>query len=137
MSTIQELFVRLKAHEPKRGNVLRCYCLNGVKFNEAHGWYRVPVDIGEYLRTVHQTADDATSPLAFDVCSEGEALELDAREQAEKERRSATRAITAEPRPRPPVEPRRMERKDDTKRSESKPDAKRDRTEAETDSKKD
>ena len=137
MSTSEELFVRLKSHEPKRGHVLRCYCLGGVKFNEAHGWYRVPTDVGEYLRGVRQTADDATSPLAFDVCSEAEAQGLDTREHEEKERRSATRAITAEPRARPIVEPRRSDRKDDTRRSESKPDAKRDRTEAETDSKKD
>ena len=135
MSTSEELFVRLKAHEPKRGHVLRCYCLGGVKFNEAHGWYRVPADVGEYLRDVRQTADDVTSPLAFDVCSEAEAQALDTREQEEKERRSATRAITAEPRARASVEPRRPERKEEARR-ESKPETKLERGETKVEPKK-
>ena len=136
MSTSEDLFVRLKAHEPKRGHVLRCFCFGGVKFNEERGWYRVPADTGEYLRQVRQTADDATSPLAFDVCSEAEAQALDAREQEEKERRSATRAITAEPRARASVEPRRPERKEEPGR-ESKPGPKLERGEAKLEPKKD
>jgi len=100
MSTSEQLLVRLKAHEPKRGHVLRVYSYGGMKFDEAHGWYRVPRAVAEYLRGVHQTIDDETSPLAFDVCTDAEAMALDKREVDEKERRTALRATTAEPRAR-------------------------------------
>lgn len=100
MSTSEQMLVRLKAHDPKRGHHLRCYSMAGMKFLATRGWYSVPAEIADYLRTVRQIDNDAMSPLAFDVCSEAEAQALEVREQEEREQRSATRAITAEPRPR-------------------------------------
>ncbi|MFI5297477.1 MAG: hypothetical protein ACHREM_05210 [Polyangiales bacterium] len=85
------VLVRLKSLDPRRGYVLRRYTYAGIKFQEERGWYRVTKAVAEYLRTVHQVADDAVSPLAFDVLSDEEAKALDAREEAEaKVRRSAT-----------------------------------------------
>jgi hypothetical protein len=85
------VLVRLKSLDPRRGYVLRRYTYAGIKFQEERGWYRVTKAVAEYLRAVRQVADDAVSPLAFDVLSDEEAKALDAREEAEaKVRRSAT-----------------------------------------------
>lgn len=39
--------------------------------------------MSRYLRGVRQVANDSYSPLAFDVCTDEEAKELDAREEVE------------------------------------------------------
>lgn len=101
MSTNDELLVRLKSYDPRRGHVLRCYCYSGLKFNDRHGWYRVSTEIGSYLRGVHQASHDPNSPLAFDVCTEAEAVALDAKEVEVNARRTPAQATPAESRPRP------------------------------------
>lgn len=121
MSTSETMLVRLKAHDPKRGHHLRCFSMAGMKFLSTRGWYSVPSEVAEYLRGVRQVDGDSMSPLAFDVCSEAEAQALEVREQEEREQRSAMRAITAEPRPRPSVREsvRREGRRDDSRREEA------------------
>lgn len=64
----------------------------GIRFDEGKKWYRVPeviirfneenkadeeINMVDYLRQVRNDNDDAESPLAFDVCSKGEALKMD------------------------------------------------------------
>jgi hypothetical protein len=89
-SPMETLLVRLKAFDPRRGHVLRRYTYAGIKFHEERGWYRVARDVGDYLRTVHESAEAEYSPLAFDVCTEEEARALDWREETEtKVRRAA------------------------------------------------
>ena len=88
---MESMLVRLKAHDPRRGHVMRRYTYRGIKFQEDRGWYRVENEVAEYLQTVRQVATDEHSPLAFDVCTEAEAKALDKKEQdAEKKRRAAT-----------------------------------------------
>ncbi|ACY13518.1 hypothetical protein Hoch_0909 [Haliangium ochraceum DSM 14365] len=65
-----EMFVRLKPFAPERGHVLRRYNCRGLRFREAGGWQRVPLDVAAYLRGVRQQPGDPRSPLAFDVCGE-------------------------------------------------------------------
>jgi len=72
--------VRLKACLPRAGHVLRQYCFRGILFKAGAGWVKVSESIGEHLRGVRQQDRDAYSPLAFDVCSEDEARQLDARD---------------------------------------------------------
>lgn len=78
---METMYVRLKPYNPRRGNVLRRYTYRGIKFQEERGWFRVPKDVAEYLRAVHQVPGDEQSPLAFNVCSEAEAKNLDAKEE--------------------------------------------------------
>ena len=78
---METLFVRLKPYDPRRGYVLRRYTYRGIKFHEERGWFRVPKDVAEYLRAVHQSPGDEHSPLAFDVCSEAEAKNLETKEK--------------------------------------------------------
>jgi len=75
--------VRLKAYEPRRGHVLRRFTYAGIKFHEERGWYRVEQAIADRLKGVRQVADDAYAPLAFDVCTDAEAVALDAAEADE------------------------------------------------------
>jgi hypothetical protein len=91
---MESMLVRLKPHDPRRGHVLRRYTYRGIKFQEERGWYRVQKDVADYLRTVRQVATDEHAPLAFDVCSEAEARELDKKEQeAQKTRKAAADTI--------------------------------------------
>lgn len=105
MSTNDELLVRLKPHDARRGHVLRCYCYAGLKFHDRHGWYRVCAEIGRYLSGVRQASHDPSSPLAFDVCTETDAVALDAKEAEASARRTPAQAIPAESRPRPAAPP--------------------------------
>ena len=75
------MLVRLKSYDPKKGLVLRRFTYSGIKFQTEHGWYRVEKSVADYLKTVHQNALDANSPLAFDVMTDEDARALEAREQ--------------------------------------------------------
>jgi hypothetical protein len=88
---METLLVRLKPHDPRRGHVLRRYTYRGIKFHEERGWYRVEKPVADYLRAVRQVPSDQHSPLAFDVCTDDEAMGLDAREkEAGATRKAAT-----------------------------------------------
>lgn len=97
------LLVRLKPYEPRRGHVLRRYVVNGVKFHEERGWYRVGKELADYLRTVRQVEHDPYAQPAFDVCTEEEAKATDVREQVEAQTKRAAIdavAVTTEDLPR-------------------------------------
>jgi hypothetical protein len=79
---METMLVRLKPFEPRRGLVLRRFTYAGIKFHEDRGWYRVEKGVAEYLRSVRERPEDPHSPLAFDVCTEEEALAKDAKENA-------------------------------------------------------
>jgi len=87
--------VRLKPYDPRRGHVLRRYAHRGIRFLVEHGWYRVDADVADHLRTARQVDADPHSLLAFDVCTEDEARQIDTTEQA---RERATRATDDIPR---------------------------------------
>ena len=78
---MDKLLARLKPRDPHRGHVLRRFVYRGIRFEEGKGWYQVSPEVGEYLRGVRQRAFDPHSPPAFDVCTDGEAKALDAREK--------------------------------------------------------
>ena len=91
---METMLVRLKEHNPRRGNVLRRYVYDGIKFQVECGWYRVSKTMAEHLKGVRQEHEDPNSPLAFDVCTEAEAKTLDAKiEQEAKVKREAGEAI--------------------------------------------
>lgn len=79
---METTLVRLKPHDPRRRFVLRRFAYAGILFHEERGWYRVPLDIAQYLRGVRQSEFNPYSPPAFDVCTEEEARALEEREQA-------------------------------------------------------
>lgn len=91
------LLVRLRPLA--RSTALRCFTYRGIRFHVDRGWYRVPKDIGEYLRGVRVLDTDASSPLAFDVATEDDAKRLDADEQAKAQAARASAPIATEPRP--------------------------------------
>ena len=76
------LLVRLRTHNRRIGQVLRRFTYKGFKFQAERGWYRVPREVGAYLRTVRNVANDSYSPFAFDVCTDAEAAEIEVREHA-------------------------------------------------------
>jgi len=84
--------VRLKPYDPKRGHVLRRYTAFGVRFDESRGWYRVSDEVAAYLASVHEQPGLDYTPLAFDVCTEEEALAVEAREKKEQEERAVASA---------------------------------------------
>lgn len=95
---MDNLLVRLKPHDPRRGFVLRRFSYRGITFHPDRGWYRVESEVGGYLRTVRVVADDPHSPLAFDVCSAEEAEALDAAAmEAAVNRRSAGDGVRLTP----------------------------------------
>ena len=116
---MENMLVRLKSHDPRRGHVLRRYTYQGIRFHEERGWYRVEKPVADYLRTVRQQAGDPYSPLAFDVCSDEEAKALDTQEkEAATVRKSATDDIklsVAKPTGAPVAEPAEQPAKDDKK----------------------
>ena len=86
---METLLVRLKPYDPRRGHVLRRFAYRGIKFHEDRGWYRVEKEVAEYLRDVREKPGEPHSPPAFDVCSDGEAKALDAKEEKEATARKA------------------------------------------------
>lgn len=92
---METLLVRLKPFDASRRHVLRRYHYAGHSFREERGWHRVTTDVADYLRTVRQVADDASSPLAFDVATEEEARALDHAEEDAKRRHAAADPIDA------------------------------------------
>lgn len=80
--------IRLKPLDKKRGHVIHRYTAFQTTFEEAKGWYRVPEHVASYLATVHQLANDEDSPLAFDVCTQAEAEQIDAAEKKKAEERA-------------------------------------------------
>lgn len=95
---METLLVRLKPHDPRRGQVLRRFTYAGIKFQPERGWYRVEKAVAEYLRTVRQQPADPYAPLAFDVCTDAEAAELEAREaDAAKVKHNATDELKLTP----------------------------------------
>ena len=78
---METMLVRLKPLDLRRGNVLRRFTYQGIKFHEERGWYRVAKAVADYLRSVHQQPADPHSPLAFDFCTEDEARATEAKEK--------------------------------------------------------
>jgi hypothetical protein len=81
--------VRLKAHDIKKGHVLRRYTAFSTQFDEHRGWYRVSDEVAAYLATVHQVPNDEDTPLAFDVYAEADAQRIDLEEKKKAEQRAA------------------------------------------------
>jgi hypothetical protein len=85
--------VRIKPFDPKKGHVIQRYTAFSIRFEERRGWYKVSDEVATYLATLHQRPGDSDSPMAFDVCSEEEAQQV---ESAEK-KKAEERARAAEP----------------------------------------
>jgi hypothetical protein len=87
------LLVRLKDYNPRAGFHKKRFVAFGLLFTAGSGWYEVPKDVAEYLRTVREHDMLPDSPLAFDVCTEAEAKAIEEREKmAAEERRAAASA---------------------------------------------
>jgi len=110
---MKTMLVRIKPRDPHHGRVMRRFGYKGIRFEEGRGWYRVSAEVAEHLRTVRQKAHDPSSQLAFDVCTEDEALTIDTKEAEEAEPKrpaDSARPATARgeaPVAKPPVKARR------------------------------
>lgn len=109
----ENIFVRIKPHNPKRGHRLRSFLVFGLKFEEKKGWYQIKrlhrytdgvlddqkqkiykvVDVAEYLAEVRNSETDEDSALAFDIATREEASRIQA---AEKKRADAERRKSVE-----------------------------------------
>lgn len=87
---MEELLVRLKPLHERKGHKLQVYMYEGMRFQVERGWYRVARSLAEKLRALHQEHYDDESPLAFDVCTEEEALKLEEKERREAVNQRAT-----------------------------------------------
>ena len=102
---MSKVYVRLKPYDPQRGHVLQRYSFKGICFHASRGWYTPPKEVADYLKTIHQIYDDPHSPLAFDVCTEAEAREIDTKEfQEEQPKRPVDQANPVVPRGEPESE---------------------------------
>ena len=95
----QVVWARIKPRDERKGRKLRnWHTAFGMHFSEEQGWYIVPryidlvdgrrIDVADYLSRVRNDNENPDSPLAFDVMSEKEALQLD-----EKERKAAEERV--------------------------------------------
>jgi hypothetical protein len=84
------MHVRLKPYNPRQGYVMRRFRAFGIEFVEGRGWYEVPRDIADYLRTVRSNGD--ASPFAFDVCTAESAQQIEENEKRMKEHAAAAAA---------------------------------------------
>jgi hypothetical protein len=86
-----KMLVRLKPYDPKRRHVMQSYthAPSGLRFEAARGWYKVDASIAAYLKTVAQIENDPDSPLAFDVMTDDQALEVDEREEVQKQQKAS------------------------------------------------
>lgn len=80
--------IRLKPLDAKKGHLIRRYTAFSTTFEERRGWYRVSNEVASYLATVHQVPNDEDSPMAFDVCSQEEAEQIDRAEKLKAEERA-------------------------------------------------
>jgi len=80
--------IRLKPLDAKKGHVIRRYTAFSTTFEERKGWYRVSDEMASYLATVHQVPNDEDAPLAFDVCTQDEAQQIEAAEKKKAEERA-------------------------------------------------
>lgn len=86
--------VRLKPLSVRKGHVVRCYMVAGVRFYVDRGWYDVDDDLAEMIRPLKQDHYDSESADLFDVATREEAARLDAEEA---ERVASARASAANP----------------------------------------
>ena len=80
--------VRLRPLDAKKGHVIRRYTVFATTFEEHKGWYRVGDTVAAYLTTVRQVPNDEDTPLAFDVCTQAEAEQIDHAEKTKAEERA-------------------------------------------------
>jgi hypothetical protein len=85
------MLVRLKAHDPKKGLVLKQYTYRSIRFQAGRGWYKVDGDIAAYLENVHSVPGNLDAPLAFDVRTPDEARIMD-----ENDRKAARQVLPAD-----------------------------------------
>jgi hypothetical protein len=85
------MLVRLKAHDPKKGLILKQYTYQGIRFQAGRGWYKVNGELAAYLANVHSVPGDPDTPLAFDVRTPEEARAMD-----ENGRKAARQVLPAE-----------------------------------------
>lgn len=91
----QTMLVRLKPFDPRKGFKLRRYTVFGIRFEAGTGWSEVDVEVANYLRTVRADERNEASPLAFDVLTREEALDM---EDAEKRKREEAEQRASAPR---------------------------------------
>jgi hypothetical protein len=85
------MLVRLKAHDPKKGLMLKQYTYRSIRFQAGRGWYKVDGDIAAYLENVHSVPGNLDAPLAFDVRTPDEARIMD-----ENDRKAARQVLPAD-----------------------------------------
>lgn len=86
------MLARIKPFNPKRGNKVRTYTVYGIKFLEEKGWYRVNAKVAAYLEKVTRDGDPEGVEI-FDVCTEEEAIALEAKDR----KKAMERASVSEP----------------------------------------
>lgn len=90
------IFVRIKPRDVRKRPNPQRYTIFGLRFEEERGWYEIartaeavisgefqPVDVAKVLSEVRE-GEDPNAPLMFDVCSEKEEKEIQARERRQK-----------------------------------------------------
>lgn len=90
-STSGTILARIKPHNPRAGLTVKSYTYKGHRFREESGWYKIPADLGEDLRTLVADESDPYSPFLFDVLSEAEAQKVEELEHKRRERATASR----------------------------------------------
>lgn len=78
-----ERAVRLKPYNPRAGLKLQRYTYRGIKMVGVQ-WYRLPLSVATYLKSVRNDFDDPHSPKAFDVYTIEEAEQIQKNEYEHK-----------------------------------------------------
>lgn len=88
-----QMYIRLKPYNPRRGYTLKRFCVSGKVFQSGN-WYKVSEATAQAVSELHQKAHDEDSPYAFDVATEQQARAIEDAEKArqEAERRKVDRA---------------------------------------------
>lgn len=69
------LVVKMVPYNPQKGFKLKRYHAKGRLFENDGKWYKVDAELADFLRTVHSVPRLPSSPLAFLVMTEAEAVE--------------------------------------------------------------
>lgn len=107
-------YVRIRPRDKKKGHTCQRYHHRGLKmtFEEAHGFYHVPLSVADAVRHARQNRYDPESPTIFEVYSEEDALALlaQAKRQEVKQRMpTLPAALTLPPADRAAIDRKRRE----------------------------
>lgn len=81
------MLARIKPYDKRRGHLTKKFTVFGIPFQEGKGWYRVSQKVADYISRATVDGDPEGLEI-FDVCTEDEAMRLEAKERKKAQMRA-------------------------------------------------